>query len=313
MKGAKTVQVKTAELGTLKNYAYTVIFARHKDKWLFCRAKTRDVFETSGGTIEPPETPMENARRELFEETGAFKFDIKSAFDYSVIREGQESNGQVFYAVVHTLSQMPDYEMAEVGLFDTLPDKLRFPEITPVLFAHLQEWLHTQSLNTEKWDIYDENRNLTGRTHYRKDPIPQGDYNLVVLACLVNSNNEFLITKRAPGKTYAGMWEFPGGCAVAGDDSLTAVVREIEEEVGLIVKPEAGQLSMELKASTAFVDMWLFKHDFKLSDVVLQSGETVDAKLVSEAEIWKLRDEGVFHTGSYLEELLANIKALVCR
>ena len=306
------MQIRTSELGTLQTYKYTVIFARHKDKWLFCRAKTRDVFETAGGTIEPPETPMENARRELYEETGATKFDIKAAFDYSNTRNGQKSNGQVFYAVVHTLGKMPNYEMAEAKLFDALPDKLRFPEITPVLFAHLQEWLHTQQQNTEKWDIYDTNRQLTGRTHYRKDPMLQGDYYLVVRACLVNSNNEFLITKRAPGKTYAGMWEFTGGAAIAGDDSLTAVVREIEEEVGLIVKPETGQLVMELKGHNAFVDIWVFKHDFALSDVVLQPGETVEAKLVPEAEIYKLRSKGMFHTGSYLEELLAKIKAIVC-
>ena len=130
------MQVQTANLGQLDNYIYTVIFARYNNKWLFCRAKERSVYETAGGRIEPGETPLEAAKRELFEETGAVKFDITPAFDYCY-----SSHGQVFYAEIYELDAMPDFEMAEVGLFDALPDKLRFPEITPVLFAHLQGWL----------------------------------------------------------------------------------------------------------------------------------------------------------------------------
>jgi len=41
--------VRTADLGTLNAYKYTVIFARHKDKWLYCRAKERDTFERQQG------------------------------------------------------------------------------------------------------------------------------------------------------------------------------------------------------------------------------------------------------------------------
>ena len=165
------MQVLTAELGALKDYVYTVIFARYKNQWLFCRAKEREVFETAGGRIEPGETPLEAAKRELFEETGAVEFDIEPAFDYATVRDGAASNGQVFFAQIYTLGDMPDFEMAEVGLFDALPDiansdengldraenrerfnafsatgktdlnrncyNLRFPEITPILFAHL--------------------------------------------------------------------------------------------------------------------------------------------------------------------------------
>ena len=142
------MQVHTAELGTYKDYVYTVIFARYNNQWLFCRAKTRDVFETAGGKIEPGETPLEGARRELFEETGAVEFDIEPAFDYFA-----NSGGQVFFAQIYKLGDIPDSTMAEVGLFDALPDKLRFPEITPVLFAYLQGALHPRHVEAEIWDV----------------------------------------------------------------------------------------------------------------------------------------------------------------
>jgi len=134
------IKVTTADLGTLKAYRYTVIFARHNGKWLYCRHKERDVFETAGGGIEAGETPLEGATRELVEETGATKFDIRPAFDYAVYTNAGFSNGQVFYAEVQELGAL-EFEMSEVREFETIPDKMRFPNILPVLYKQMCEWL----------------------------------------------------------------------------------------------------------------------------------------------------------------------------
>lgn len=130
--------VRTAELGTLKAYRFTVIFARYRDKWLYCRAIKRDTYETAGGHIEPGETPLECAIRELYEETGAIKYEIFPAFDYSVHMQTGYSNGQAYIADIQELGSMPGFEMAEVKLFDTIPDKMRFPKILPVLFEKVK-------------------------------------------------------------------------------------------------------------------------------------------------------------------------------
>jgi len=55
------------------------------------------------------------------------------------------SYGQVFFANIHTLGDIPDFEMAEVKLFDTIPESMRFPKILPVLYDRMQEWLNSQS------------------------------------------------------------------------------------------------------------------------------------------------------------------------
>jgi len=65
-------------------------------------------------------------------------YDIVPAFDYSVHFPDVYSNGQVFFAQVHELGEIPDYEMAEVKLFDSIPDKMRFPHILPVLFEKVR-------------------------------------------------------------------------------------------------------------------------------------------------------------------------------
>gem|GEM_PF-98344 len=131
--------VRTYPLNDLDYYRFVVIFARYQDKWLYCRAKERDTFETAGGHIEKGETPFEAAKRELFEETGAVKFDIRPAFDYSVHTPEEYSNGQVYLADVCELGEMPGFEMVEVKLFDKIPDKMRFPQILPVLFEKVRE------------------------------------------------------------------------------------------------------------------------------------------------------------------------------
>jgi len=132
-------RVTTADLNTLTPYKYVVIFARYRGKWLYCRAESRDTYETAGGHIEPGETAFDAAKRELYEETGAVEFDITPAFDYSV----NQSSGQVFLAQIRELGAIPDYEttITDVGLFDTIPDRMRFPQILPVLFERVREFI----------------------------------------------------------------------------------------------------------------------------------------------------------------------------
>lgn len=132
-------KVYTYDTGTLKAYRFVVIFTRYRGKWLYCRAKERGTFETAGGHIEHGETPLDAAKRELYEETGAKRFDIISVFDYSVHIPAEFSNGQVFLANIHELGALPDYEMAEIKLFDGIPEKMRFPQILPVLFKELNK------------------------------------------------------------------------------------------------------------------------------------------------------------------------------
>ncbi len=132
---------RTYEPGTLKAYRYVVIFAKHKGKWVYCRAKNRPGFETAGGHIENGETPLQAAKRELFEETGAKDYDIRLFFDYAVDRKNEWANGQVFLAHIRSFDELPDYEMAEIRLMDELPEIMRFPDILPDLYARVTEMI----------------------------------------------------------------------------------------------------------------------------------------------------------------------------
>jgi 8-oxo-dGTP diphosphatase len=59
---------------------------------------------------------------------------------------------------------------------------------------------------------------------------------LVVAAALVDSDGRVLIAQRPEGKQLAGLWEFPGGKVELGETPETALIRELEEELGITVK-----------------------------------------------------------------------------
>ncbi|MCL2022969.1 MAG: NUDIX domain-containing protein [Oscillospiraceae bacterium] len=307
-KQAPPWRVYTTAIGELSPYRFVVIFARYQGKWLYTRHKKRSTWETAGGHIEKGETPYEAAKRELYEETGAKPFEVIGLFDYAVHTETEFSYGRVFFAEIEEMNDLPESEMAQTRLFDNIPDSMTYPQILPVLYEQLQHHLLTQSSPDEIWDVYDENRNLTGRTHRRGDPLRDGDYHLVVHVWLQNSKGEFLITRRAPEKHYPLMWESTGGSAIAGDDSLMAAIREVKEETGLDILSECGEVIIRQKRNNDFCDIWLFRQEFDMMDVVLQENETIDAKLASPDDIRKMIAAGDFVIFDYLDEFFEKAK-----
>ena len=56
---------------------------------------------------------------------------------------------------------------------------------------------------------------------------------LVVAVALVDMDGRVLIAKRPQGKAMAGLWEFPGGKVHDGETPESALVRELQEELGI--------------------------------------------------------------------------------
>ena len=58
---------------------------------------------------------------------------------------------------------------------------------------------------------------------------------IVAAAALVDADNRVLIAKRPEGKSMAGLWEFPGGKVNDGETPEQALIRELDEELGIKV------------------------------------------------------------------------------
>ena len=127
------------EIGTLETYKYVVILSTMQGRILLSRHRQSTTWETQGGHVEQGESPYAAAERELYEESGAVRYDIRPLCDYWAGDEitGEGATGMVFHAEIYELGDMPESEMAETRLFDALPENLTYPAITPELFAFL--------------------------------------------------------------------------------------------------------------------------------------------------------------------------------
>ena len=151
----------------------------------------------------------------------------------------------------------------------------------------------------ELWDLYDQNRNPIGKTHIRGEEIPEGCYHLVVHVWIKNTKGEYLISQRSASRpTFPLMWETVGGAVLAGEDSLTAALREVNEEVGLELLPESGQLVFTCLRSVIggkqyndIADVWLFHYDENTAPPVVTE-EVAQSKWMTVSQIRDLLDSG---------------------
>ncbi len=61
---------------------------------------------------------------------------------------------------------------------------------------------------------------------------------LVAACALIDSDGRVLLAQRPEGKMMAGLWEFPGGKVEAGERPEETLIRELNEELGIVVKEE---------------------------------------------------------------------------
>ena len=159
-----------------------------------------------------------------------------------------------------------------------------------------------KEMNMEHWDIYDRNKQVTGRTMLKNDfTMEAGEYHLTVLGAIMKPAGEFLITRRVMSKSWApGSWEISGGAVQAGETSYQAIVREVKEETGLDVRDADGGYMFTYRRENPeegdnyFVDVYRFTVDFDDGDINLQSEEVDGYMLAKPEDIEELGRDGLF-------------------
>ncbi len=166
----------------------------------------------------------------------------------------------------------------------------------------------------ELWDILDSSGNKTGRVIERGQLMYKGEYHLSVHVWIHNRKGEWLISKRSPEKkTSPNIWEACGGAAVVGEDSLTTALREAKEELGLNLDSKKGRLFTTIihenqhpPGGSCMADVWIFYHDCPIEDIILQPGETCDARWENADTIRAMMESGDFISDTYFKKLTAN-------
>jgi len=142
----------------------------------------------------------------------------------------------------------------------------------------------------ELWDAYTADGTPTGEILVRGEPIPAGRYHLVSEVLIRHRDGGWLVMRRDPGKDYCpGFWEASaGGSALAGEDSLTAIVRELYEETGIQASPEEFELLDACTDRSTHYDHYCLHRDSSKVKVVLQPGETDGAQWATFAQIHEM-------------------------
>jgi len=164
----------------------------------------------------------------------------------------------------------------------------------------------------EFWDVYGEDyRKIEGKITQRgKHELGLHEYHLVVYAWIVSDDGKVVLSRRQKGKSFGGTWECTGGCAKAGEDSLTAVLREVKEELGVTLISEKGRLYKRYKrrypvGAKAICDVWIFRQNVTVDELVMQPDEVSEVKIVSLQELLELHESGVFKKRYlYIEDMI---------
>ena len=149
----------------------------------------------------------------------------------------------------------------------------------------------------ELFDLYTADREKTGKTMVRGEPVPDGFYRLVVHVCIFDGEGRMLIQQRQPFKKgWSNLWDVTvGGAAVAGDDSRSAAERETREELGLEIDLKDVRPTITIHWENGFDDCYVLTLPVDLSTLRLQYEEVQRVKWATKKEeILRMIDDGRF-------------------
>ena len=149
----------------------------------------------------------------------------------------------------------------------------------------------------EKYDLYDDERLLLGKTLTRGQEPGKGENRMVVHICIFNSKGEMLIQQRVDEKKFfPSLWDISvGGCSVAGETSRMAAHRELLEEMGIDLDFSKKRAFFTINFHHGFDDWYILNNmDIDISTLTLQADEVQGVKWSSLDEILDLLKDNKF-------------------
>ena len=145
-------------------------------------------------------------------------------------------------------------------------------------------------------DVYTAQRTPVGRIEERGKPLGDGEYRIIVHAAIFNSRGELLIQQRQPFKKgWGGLWDLTvGGAVSAGETSAQGVLRELQEELGLVWDLQGEPPALTVSFDHGFDDIYLLRGEVDLSKLCLQQTEVADAKWADREEVFAMLADGRF-------------------
>ena len=176
--------------------------------------------------------------------------------------------------------------------------------------------------NLELIDVLDENGMFTGEVLPRTEVHKRGLWHRAIVVAIVNEKNEVLLQQRSEKKEKnAGMWDISvAGHISAGQDSLSAAAREINEEVSVLLgyRTEVKDFRYtccfrkERRFSDDFIERQYYdffilrRDDMNLAKIIFQPSEVQAIRFVSLSELAAMREKKELVPRENVYEILTN-------
>lgn len=147
----------------------------------------------------------------------------------------------------------------------------------------------------EKWDVYDKDGKLTGRTKTKNDVFESGEYHLGVSLWIINHQGELLIQKRSVSKRiHPNNWSTTGGSVISGETSAQGCIRETKEEIGLQLYEDDLVFLSRSYGKNMISDDYATIQEFPIENAIIQINEVSEVKWASAKDVARLFSLGLF-------------------
>jgi len=146
----------------------------------------------------------------------------------------------------------------------------------------------------EIWDIYDNNREKTSKTHIRGEKMVSGDYIVIVMILIFDSAGRMLLQQRPLNMTWGpGKWTMTaGGATKAGETSSQAAGRELFEELGIKIDLTGVRPNFAMTNDTAFIDYYIVREDIDTTSLSVPNEEVADVMWATKDKMLDMVDSG---------------------
>ena len=166
----------------------------------------------------------------------------------------------------------------------------------------------------EYCDVYDEHHNPTGEIKIRNAPLGPGQYHLLTCVWVVGPDGRVLLQKRSHLKRYLpDVWSTHSGGALVGENSRDAAARELWEEIGVRIEPQALTPLAQTTGDHFFMDHYITLRAVDLRDTHVQEDEVAALKWADIPELRRMIASGEFFDYPALSGIVDQVEAFAAR